>query len=68
MWMRLCLLIAGLGERLVASVMVTGKGLLPCMRALVFGELARCGERFVASALVTGKRPAPCVGALVPGE
>ncbi|WP_230459900.1 hypothetical protein, partial [Sansalvadorimonas verongulae] len=55
----------GLVERLVAPTVVTDKGLVPCVDALVSCEITGCGKRFVAPVKVTGKGPVSCVGALV---
>ncbi|WP_230459818.1 hypothetical protein, partial [Sansalvadorimonas verongulae] len=43
----------GFVERVVAPVMVTDIGPVPCpcVNVLVFGEIASCGKRFVAPVL-----------------
>ncbi|WP_230459998.1 hypothetical protein, partial [Sansalvadorimonas verongulae] len=60
MWAHRC------GQRFVAPVQITGKGLVPCVGALVSGEIAGLGERPLT--LVTDKGFVPCVDALVSGE
>ncbi|WP_230459873.1 hypothetical protein, partial [Sansalvadorimonas verongulae] len=52
----------------MAPVLITDKGPLSCVGALVPDEMTGLGERAVAPVLVTYKGFFPCVGTLVGNE